>query len=87
MITTGILTIIYGIAFALTSPLRLLGDASLPLFISSSLEPVRSSLSSLDMVIPVDILLASLFFVLLFEAGKIAFEIFNWTLRRLPTQS
>lgn len=87
MITSGVLTILYGIAFAITSPLRLLDDATLPAFISSSLDPVRASLSSLNMVLPIDILLTALFFVLLFEAGKVAFEVFNWTLRRLPTQS
>lgn len=57
--------------------------------ISSAVNVASSSLSALWSFLPSTIVsvLAILVFDLVFEKGYILFKIFNWILRRLPTQS
>jgi len=58
MITTAILYILFGFLVALTSPLRLFDDVSLPADLSSSLASIGGYFGAVDEYIPITTLLA-----------------------------
>lgn len=87
MITSGIIYLIYGILLVITSPIRLLPDASLPDDLASSLQTAGSYLNSVSGFLPITTIFLIFSFVLAIEVFVFGWKIFNWVRKLLPTQS
>lgn len=87
MITSALLYIAYGFVFIVTSPLRLLPDATLPTGLTSTIATVNGYITSISPIFPVSTLLTILATVLGIETFIFSWKVINWVLRRFPTQS
>jgi len=87
MIITGILYIIYLILLAITAPLRLLGNATLPPDLYSALLTAGSYLNSVNLFLPISTIFIILGIVLTIEAFHFTWKLINWVRKLLPTQS
>lgn len=87
MITNGFLYLIFGIVWAITAPLRLLDDTSLPEGISSAIVSMGGYLTSTNQVLPVATIISVLGIILLVETSIFVYKVIMWLIRRLPTQS
>lgn len=87
MITSALLYIAYAFVFVVTSPLRLLPDASLPAGVASTIATVNGYITSISPIFPVSTLLSILVAVLGIETFIFTWKVLNWVLRRFPTQS
>jgi len=87
MITDGVLYLIYGLVYLITSPLRLLPDATLPDDALTGISKLGEYLSNASMVVPISTLAAILAAVVAVEAAVFTYKLIMWTIKRLPTQS
>jgi hypothetical protein len=87
MITSAILYVIFGVLFAITSPIRLLSDVSEISSIGSAVTVASSYLHGLNIFLPVTDILAILFVIIVYETGYFGFKIIYWIIKRIPTQS
>ena len=85
MITNFFLNIFYGLIYAITSPLRLLADVSLPAGITSAISSSGSYLTIADYFFPIATFLAIIAAVIAVDAFIVLFKIFNWVIRKIPT--
>jgi hypothetical protein len=85
MITTALIAILYGALVVITSPLRILPDVLyLPGNISGGLSSVVSSLSILNDVFPISVLLYAFSVFLTIEAGIFSYKIIKWVYSKIP---
>lgn len=84
MIFTAILTILYGVVYAVVSPLLLLPDASLPGGIASSISEANEHLAAVDVFVPVGTIIAILTAFLAIEAGIFVFKMVMWIIKKIP---
>jgi len=87
MIVDAIFLVLYGIVYALTSPLRAFDDVSLPTLISSAISTASGYLSSVNAVLPVSTLLQAMAVVFSIELIVISYKIIMWVVRKIPTIS
>lgn len=87
MIISAILYVIYGVLFAVTSPIRLLSDVSDVTGIGSAITIASNYLHGLNIFLPVTQILAVLSVVIAYETGYFGFKIIYWIIKRIPTQS
>ena len=87
MITSALLYILYAIIWALTSPLRLFADVSLPATINTALASGANYIYSTDFVFPVSTFLTIFGIYLAIEAGILVWKIANWLIHKIPTIS
>jgi len=85
MIITAILTILYFALRALISPLLLLPNASLPPEIGEAISSVGGKLAAIDMIIPVDTILAILGSFIAIEAAIFVYKTIMWVIKKIPT--
>jgi hypothetical protein len=84
MIATSIIFIISKILFVLTLPFRLLSDVVLPAGITNAINEASGSLSGINSIVPMDVLLDVLLAVIALEVGIFAFKSVNWLIRKIP---
>ena len=87
MILDIILNLIYGFIWVITSPLRLLTDATLPANISNSISTMGGYIQAIDIILPISTLFSILLLYISIEAGIFSYKIIMWVIRRIPTQS
>lgn len=87
MITTAILYLLYGAIYLLTSPLRLLGDATLPTEMSDSLTQASHFISNIDFIFPIGILITIVGVVIGIEVSIAIYKVIMWVIRKIPTIS
>jgi len=87
MITAIFLYLVLAAIALITSPLRLLPDASLPANVNSAIASIGGYLTPLQIFVPIGTILTILGLIVSIEAGILLWKGFNWLLRRLPTQS
>lgn len=87
MIGTAIIFIVWAFATAISSPLRLLSDATLPANVTASITSMGGYLTSVSNIVPVATILTILSAVLVIEGSVFLYKVFMWILRRIPTQS
>lgn len=87
MIFTPLILMIFGIVFAITLPLRLLPDASLPANILSTIQTIGGYIHPLNEIFPISTIFATFSLLLSIEGAIVAYRIIMWSIKRLPTQS
>lgn len=87
MIISALLYIIYGFVYIVTSPLRLLPDATIPSDVMATITTANGYLSALNVIVPISTLLTILVTVLGIEAFIFSYKVIMWVLKRFPTQS
>ena len=87
MITSTVLYIVYAFIFGISYPLRLLPDVSLPSALSSAITTANGYISALNVILPMDTILAVLSTVFALELSVFTYKIIMWVVHRLPTQS
>lgn len=87
MITDAFILIGYWAISALTLPLRLFSDVSLPEGITTAISTASGYISSIDFIVPVSTILSIFGVFLTFEVGVLTFKGINWLIRKIPTIS
>ena len=85
MITTAILEILYLFIYALTSPLRLFSDVSLPAGLTAAISNFNAYISGLDFIFPISTLLAIFILLLTIEGFIFSYKIVMWLIKKIPT--
>lgn len=84
MIFSGILKLIYYTLLLITSPLRLLQNASLPVEVSNSIAAANSYFLPLDFLVPFGTLFKIFFLILTIEAGIFFYKAIMWAVKKIP---
>lgn len=84
MITAGILYIIFGFIYAVTSPLRLLSDVTLDANILSGISTAADYLKIADFVLPVSSLAAIIGLFMTIELSILTYRLIMWTIKKIP---
>ena len=84
MIVTGILYLIYFAVLAITSPLRLLSDVSLPSTFTDTIATASGYISSVNEFIPVDTMISVLLAMLAIEVIVLSYKLIMWVLTKIP---
>ena len=87
MITEAFLGIIYVTVYAISAPLRLLGDVELDSEISQNINAVADVLATFDFLIPVNIIITILAILVVFTGSYLTYKGINWFIRKIPTVS
>jgi len=84
MITSAILTLLYGLIKVVISPLTLLPDVVLTGNVGSAIATASDYLASVSFILPVASLVAVFGLILAVEGGILAFKGINWLIRKIP---
>jgi hypothetical protein len=86
MISTLLLTALFGAVWVITAPLRLLPVASLPASISSSITTVGGYFATFYSILPVTCaaITAIIAFVIVIEGGILTYKGIMWIIRKIP---
>jgi hypothetical protein len=84
MIVTALLNLIYGVVVVITSPLRLLPDATLPSGVASALSSAGGYASSLDAFVPVSTIYSVVLAMLVVEGFILTYKTLMWALKKIP---
>jgi hypothetical protein len=84
MITSALLTLFYGLIYALLSPLRALPDVSINTDIGSAIASASGYLSSIDFILPVATIVAVVGLFLTIEGSILVYKGINWLIRKIP---
>lgn len=87
MITTLILNLLYYVVWLITSPLRLLADATANANVTSAISTASGYISPLNAVLPLGTILAILVAFFAIETGVFVWKGINWLIRKIPTIS
>lgn len=87
MIFTGIINAIYYLLYAVTYPIRLLPDVDLSGGFGSAMQTVGGYLSSLNDILPIDVILSLLGIYVTIETAYLSYKLIMWLIKRFPTQS
>lgn len=87
MITSGFLYVIYAVVFAVTSPIRLFADATIPIEIHNSILEIDKYITAVSGIVPLDTLFAVLGYFVTVEVAIFTLKGVLWLIRRIPTQS
>lgn len=84
MIFTALLKLAYWIVLLVTSPLRLLPNASLPSGVTSALSTAGGYVSSLDDFVPVLTLFSVFTSILIVEGFILTYKAIMWGIKKIP---
>lgn len=84
MITTAFITIVYAFIYAISAPLRLLSDVSLPASVANAASTASNYLANVGQIFPVNTLLDILILVLAVEGFILLYKLLNWVIRKIP---
>jgi len=84
MITSALIKLIYYIVFALTSPFRLLPDASLPSGLTSAISSANGYIASFNSFFPTGTMLQVLGAMLVIEVAALSYKLIMWVLTKIP---
>lgn len=87
MILTGLINAIYYIIFLVTTPIRILPNASLPEAFTSAILTANGYISSLNSIVPIDTILAIIALYVVIEGSYLTYKLTMWLIKRFPTQS
>jgi hypothetical protein len=85
MITDALLNMIYYFIYAITSPLRLLGDVTLNSNFTSSITTASGYYHSVNTIIPMDTMITILGISLAIELAYATFKVIMWVIKKIPT--
>jgi hypothetical protein len=85
MITNLLISLLYGVVYLITAPLRLLSDVSLSSNIGQAITSASTYLGGLNAVLPVTTILAIFSIFLTVEVGILLWKGINWIIRKIPT--
>jgi len=72
------------VLLVITSPLRLLADATLPAGIASAVASANPYVAPLNVFAPIDVLIEVTSAVLVVETAVLSWKIINWVIRKIP---
>lgn len=84
MIVSFLLFLLYNFIMAITSPLRLLPNVSLPANITSAIASTNSYLSAIDFIFPVSVFITVFATIIGIEVLMMLYKIIMWVLRKIP---
>jgi len=84
MITSALLKLIYYVIFALTSPFRLLPDATLSSNLTGAITSASGYISSFTSFLPVGTMLQILGAMLAIEVAVLSYKLIMWVLTKIP---
>lgn len=86
MITSAIIYAAFGVLWAITSPMRILPDVSMPSGITGAMTTVSGYLATLYALLPITTaaLLGVLALFLLVEAAILIYKGMMWVIRKIP---
>lgn len=84
MITDAILGIIYYFILAITSPLRLLADATLPASVAGAITSANAYISIVDFVFPVITFIAIVALTITIEGFILLYKLIKWVWNKIP---
>jgi len=87
MITNFILTLIFGLVYAITIPIVNLNDVVMSDSFATSITTANGYISSLNTFIPVDTIIQILGVFLVIEGAVLTYKLIMWVIKRIPTQS
>ena len=87
MITDIFLNLIYFFVFAISSPLRLFSDVSLPTDLINTFSTLGGYMYSINAYFPLTVLLSVVALVIGIETAVFTYKVIMWIIKRLPTQS
>jgi hypothetical protein len=87
MIITALLNIFYLFIYALTSPLRLLSDVSLPTDLTNAISTASTYLTAIDFILPVSTFLIIFSLIFGIETFILLYKLINWVIHKIPTIS
>jgi len=85
MIASIILAMLYGVVWLVSSPLRLLPNATLPSNLASAITTASTYLAAINFVFPVATFITIFGLILGIETFIILYKIINWVIRKIPT--
>lgn len=85
MITDIILFLLWGLIYAITSPLRLLADVVLESDIADAIATANSYIQAMSFILPVSTLVAVIGTILIVETSIFSYKIVMWLIRKIPT--
>jgi hypothetical protein len=85
MITGALLNIVYYFIYAITSPLRLLGDVVLNSNFASSITTASGYYHSVNTILPIDSMITILGVSLTIELSYATFKVIMWVIKKIPT--
>lgn len=84
MISSVILTMLYGVIWLITAPIRLLPNATLPDNVSSAISTVNTYLAAVNLVFPVSTFLTIFGIILVIETFILLYKIIMWLIKKIP---
>lgn len=87
MITSLLLSLIFGFVWAITTPLRILPDVVLSSSLTSAIQTANQYIAPINTVAPLTDLLAIFALVLAIESSIFLYKVIMWIIKRIPTQS
>jgi hypothetical protein len=85
MIINALIQIFYLLILAITSPLRLFPDTTLPANLTSAITTASTYLTAINFVFPVATFITIFSLILGIETFIILYKIINWVIRKIPT--
>lgn len=87
MILQALIHTIYLLIYAVTSPIRLLPDVTMPVGFTNAMEQASRNISGLNNIFPIDTVLTLLKLYIIIEGAYLTYKLIMWLIRRVPTQS
>lgn len=84
MITSFLLTLIYGFVYLVTAPFRLFADVILPASITTAFSNAGGYLAVIDQVFPIYDLLTALGILITLEVAINLYKATMWTIKKIP---
>ena len=84
MITNILLNLLYYAIILLTSPLRLLPDATIPAEITGAVNSAKGYLGAIDFIVPVNTLIAVIGAFFVVEFAIFSYKIIMWVIKKIP---
>jgi hypothetical protein len=84
MIISFIISIWYGLIWLLTSPLRLLPNASIPANITAAVGSANTYLSAIDFIFPIDIFITIFGMLVSVEISLMLYKVIMWVIKKIP---
>jgi len=84
MIFNILISGLFAVLYALTYPIRLLPDVTLPSGVTSALASASGLLSSVDAFLPVDTMLQVLAAIIVIEVIVVGYRVIVWVLTKIP---
>jgi hypothetical protein len=87
MITSALLSLVYGLAYLITLPIVNLADVVMSSDFTTAITSANGYLASLNSFLPMDTIINILTLFLVIEGAVLTYKLIMWVIRRIPTQS